>query len=189
MLERALQATTHEPCVKRVVAVLHEHGTMSETQERSPRVFEDRRTDEHRTIDVMAPARVRVDGRAAIDERVEEGERLLEGEALGAQLEYQERRVASCLHVEGDELRLVQRRERADLRRVDSDLLPRHRCVGTARLEKELRVAHRARRSARRANAISSLSIARSSTEATPYTMAPAAIGIATAKPPRLLSG
>jgi hypothetical protein len=91
MLERALQAATDEPRVERVVAVLDKHRTMSETQERAPRVLEVRRADEHRAIDVMAPPRVRVDGRTAVDERVEERERLVEGEALGAELEDKER--------------------------------------------------------------------------------------------------
>src|SRR5690242_21773879 len=106
-----------------------------------------------------------------------------------AELENQERRVAGGFHVQGDELRCFQRRERSDLRRVDRDLLPRHRRGCTARLQEELRRAHRARRRARRANAISSLLIARSSSEATPYTIAPTAIGITTSTPPRLLSG
>jgi len=87
VLERALQAATDEPRVKRVVAVLDKHRTLGETQERAPRVPENRRADEHRPIDVMAPPRVRVDGRAAVDERVKERECLVEGEALGAELE------------------------------------------------------------------------------------------------------
>jgi hypothetical protein len=91
MLERALQTATDEPRVEGVVAVLDKHRTLSEPQERSPRVLEDRRADEHRAIDVMAPLRVRIDRRAAVDERVEERERLVEGEALGAELEDKER--------------------------------------------------------------------------------------------------
>ena len=61
----------------------------------------------------------------------------LEREALGAELEDQERRVAGGLHVEGDELRVVERRQRADLGSVDRDLLPRHGRGGAARLEVE----------------------------------------------------
>ena len=189
MLERALQAATDEPRVERVVAVLDEHSTLSEPQERSPCVLENRRADEHRAIDVMAPLRIRVDGRAAVDERVEEGERLVEGEALGAELEDKKRRVAGGLHVQGDELRLLQRCERANLRCVDRDLLPGHRCGCTPRLEIELRGAHRARRRARRANAISSLLATRRSRHATAYTTTPAAIGIRIITPPRLLIG
>jgi len=167
MLERALQAATDEPCVEGVVAVLDQHRTLGEAQECPSRVLEARRADEHRAVDLMAPARVRVDGRAAVDERVEERERLVEGEALRAELEDQERRVAGGLHVEGDKLRLVERCERPYLRRVDRDLLPWHRLGGAARLEEELRAAHRAMRSARRANAISSLLATRRSTHAT----------------------
>src|SRR5258706_10750438 len=189
MFERALQAATDEPRVERVVAVLDQHSTLSEPQERPPCVLEDRRADEHRAIDVMAPLRVRVDGRAAVDERVEERERLVEGEPLGAELEDKKWRVACGLHVQGDELRLLQRRERADLRRVDRDLLPGHRRGSTPRLEKERRGAHRARRRARRANPISSLLATRRRRPATAYTTTPAAIGIRIITPPRLLIG
>ncbi len=82
MLERALQATADEPRVEGVVAVLDKDRTLGEAQERAPRILEDRRADEHRAVDLMAPARIRIDGRAAVDERVEEGERLVESEAL-----------------------------------------------------------------------------------------------------------
>src|SRR5690242_21209288 len=54
-----------------------------------------------------------------------------------AELENQERRVAGGFHVQGDELRCFQRRERSDFRRVDRDLLPRHRRGCTARLEED----------------------------------------------------
>ena len=144
MLERAFESATYEPRIERVVAVLDEDRSLGEAQERAPGVLEDRCADEHRAVDVMAPARVRVDGSPAIDERVEEGERLVEGEALGSELEDEKGRVARRLHVERDELRLAQRRERPDLRRVDCDLLPRHRIGGAARLEEEVRAAHRA---------------------------------------------
>ncbi|MGA8923197.1 MAG: hypothetical protein WB682_08625 [Candidatus Dormiibacterota bacterium] len=67
MLERALEAAAHQPRVEGVVAVLDQYRTMRESQERSARVFELRRPDEHRAVDVMAPSRVRVDRGAAVD--------------------------------------------------------------------------------------------------------------------------
>jgi len=127
MLQRALEAATHEPGVKRVMAVLHEHSAVRETEEGAPRVLEHRRADEHRAVDVVALARIRVDRRAAVDQGVEEGQRALEREAFGSQLEHEERRVARGLDVEGHELGLVEWGERPDLGRVDRDLLPGHR--------------------------------------------------------------
>jgi hypothetical protein len=168
MLERALQSAADEPRVERIVAVLHEHGALREAQERAPCVLEHRRADEHRAVDVVPLLRVRVDGRAAVDERVEERKRLLEREALGAELEDEERRVAGGLDVERDELSFVQRRLRSDLGRVDGDLLPRHRGRGATRLQEDRARAHRAIRSARRAQLISSRVTARSSRTAAP---------------------
>jgi len=75
---------------------------------------------------VVALASVRVDRRATVDQRVEERKSAVEPEALGADLEHQERRVPSGLHVEGNKLRVVERRLPADLRGVDCDLLPGH---------------------------------------------------------------
>jgi len=124
MLERALQAASDKPGVERVVAVLDQDRALSETQEATPCVLELGRADEHRAIDVVTSAGVRVDGRAAIDERVEERQRAVEPEALGADLEDEERSVAGCLHVERDELGVIERSLGADLRRVDRDLLP-----------------------------------------------------------------
>jgi hypothetical protein len=172
MLERALQAPTHQPGVERIVTVLHEHGAMSEAQERATRVLEHGRADEHRTVDVVPASRVRVDRRAAVDEGVEERERSLQREALGAKLEHQERSVAGRLHVEGDELRVVERCQRTDLGRVDRDLLPRHERRGAPRLQEKWLVprvvAQRAITSARRAQAISSLVTARRRSTAIP---------------------
>ena len=47
VLQRALQAATDQPRVERVMAVLDQHRTMGEAQERAPGVLEDRRADEH----------------------------------------------------------------------------------------------------------------------------------------------
>jgi hypothetical protein len=168
VLERALQATSDEPGVERVVAVLDEHRAVGEPQEGPARVLEHGRADQHRAVDVVAPARVGIDRSAAVDERVEERERALEREALGAQLQDEERCVAGGLDVEGDELGFVQRRERADLWRVDGDLLPRDGRGGAARFEEDRFCAQRAITSARRAQAISSLVTARSRRTAIP---------------------
>jgi hypothetical protein len=54
------------------VAVLDQHGAVSETQKGTARVTKLRCSDQHRAVDVMAPVGVRVDRRLAIDQRVEE---------------------------------------------------------------------------------------------------------------------
>jgi hypothetical protein len=167
MLERALQATADEPGVEGVVAVLDEHRALREAKKRASRVLEHRRADQHRAVDVVALFRVGIDRGAAVDQRVEEGKRLLEREAFGPELEHEERRVAGRLDVEGDELRLVERSLGPDLRRVDRDLLPRHRSGRAARLEEDRPGAHLAAVKARRAQTISSLVTARRSKRAT----------------------
>ncbi len=169
MLERALQAASDKPGVERVVAVLYQHRALSETQEAPSCVLELGRADEHRAVDVVASAGVWVDRRAAIDERVEERQRAVEPEALSADLQDEERRVAGCLHVERDELGVIERSLGADLGRVDRDLLPCDRLCRTAGFEVEgLGLHQRASASARRAQAISSRLRARRSNTATP---------------------
>jgi hypothetical protein len=163
VLERALEAATNKPGIKCVMAVLDEHGTLREAQECTARILEFRRADEHRAVDVVSLLRIRIDGRPAVDEGVEERQWLVEGEPLRAQLEHEERSVSSRLDVERDELRKVQPGERADLRRVDGDLLPGHQLRCSARLEVERLRAHRTRARARRAHPISSALSARSS--------------------------
>ena len=164
MLERAFKPATHEPAVESVVAVLDEHRALGEAQERPPGVPEFGCTNQHRTIDVVALLGIRIDWRAAVDERVEEGERAGQLEPLGAQLQDQERGVAGRLDVDGDELGGVQGRLRAEVRRVDGDLLPRDRLRGAARLEEDR--LHDGRLRAVRRNWISSRVIALRSTAA-----------------------
>jgi hypothetical protein len=158
VLERTLQTATDEPRVERVVAMLDQHGCVGESQEGTSGVFELRSADEHRAVDVVAFARVGIDRSAAVDERVEERKRPLQREPFRSDLEDEERRVARRLHVERDELGVVESRLGADLRSVDRDLLPGHRLGRAARLEEQLprRRAHLAIASARRAHAISS---------------------------------
>jgi len=159
VLERALEPPTDQPRVEGVVAVLDQHRAVREAEKGAARVPELRRPDEHRAVDVVPLARVRVDRRPAVDQRVEEGQRAVEAETLGANLEDEERRVAGCLHVEGDELRVAEWRRWGDLRLVDRDLLPGHELPGPARLQVERLGGHRARASALLANAISSVVI------------------------------
>ena len=189
VLERALQAAADEPGVEGVVAVFHEHSALREAEECASRVLEDRRADQHRAVDVVTPARVRVDGRAAIDKRVEEGQRAVQAKSLSPQLEHEKRRVARGLDVEGHELRFVQRRLRAHFGRVDSDLLPGHRGGRATGLEVQGLRAHRAAINARRAQLTSWVLTARSRSTATTYTAAPATIGTMTMNPSRPLSG
>ena len=190
MLEGTLETASDKPGVEGIVAVLDEHSALREAEETAPGVSELGRADQHRAVDVMALARVRVDRGTAVHERVEKGQGPLEREALGADLQDEEWSVARRLDVEGDELRRLERRVARDLRRVDGDLLPRHELRRPARFQKKAFGAHdRAVASARRAQAISSPVSARKTTTATPYTTAPATIGIATSHPPTLLSG
>jgi hypothetical protein len=161
VLKRALEPATHQPGIKSVVAVLDQNGALGEAQEGPARIAEFGRADQHRTVDVMPLFGVGVDRRAAVDQGVEEGERSGQLEPLGAQLEDQERGVAGRLDVDGDELGVVQRRLRAQLRRVDRDLLPRDRLRRAARLEEDR--LHDCRRRAVRRNWSSSRVIARSS--------------------------
>jgi predicted deacylase len=108
VFERALQAATDEPRVEGIVAVLDQHGAVSKPQESPAGVAKLGCADEHRTVDVMAPVGVWVDRRLTVDERVEKRERPVEAEALRADLQDEERRIASGLDVQGDELRLIE---------------------------------------------------------------------------------
>jgi hypothetical protein len=161
MLEGVLEAAPHQPGVKRVVAVLHQDRAPREAKECPAHVFELGRADQHRAIDLVAPARVRVDGSAAVDQRVEEREGTVEPESLGSDLENQEGRVAGGLDVQGNELRVFEQRLRAERGRIDRDLRPRHRLRGAARLEQNRLLGHLASARALRANAISSAVTAR----------------------------
>ncbi len=167
MLEGALQAPADEPRVESVMAVLDENGGLREAQERASCVLELGGADEHRTVDVVALARVRVDGCATVDERVEEGQGSLQREPLGADLEHEERGIAGRLDVKRDELSVIQRSLGTDLGRVDGDLVPRYGLDRPPRLEKHPVLAHRAIASARLAHAISSPSSARRRSTAT----------------------
>ena len=137
MLEWAFQPPPDEPRVEGVVAVLHQHCAVCEPKECAARVLEDRRANEHRAIDLMTLPRVWIDRRAAIDQSVEERQRAFEGEALCTKLENKKGRVASGLDVEGNELSVVERRERSDLRGVDGYLLPGHQRSSAPGLEEK----------------------------------------------------
>jgi hypothetical protein len=168
VLERTLQPSTDEPRVERVMAVLDEHGAVSEPQEPAAGIAKLRRADEHRPVDVMAAMRVWVDRRLAVHERVEEGKRTFEPEALGSHLQDEEWRVAGGLDVQRDELRLFEPCLRFDLRGVDRDLLPGHGLHGSARFQEKRLRTHRACASARRAQPISSMVTPRRSRTAAP---------------------
>jgi len=118
--------------------VLDQDRTPREAQEGPAGVGKVRGADQHRAVDLVAPAGVGVDGRPAVDQGVEEGQRSAQPEALGADLEDQERGVAGGLDVDGDELGFRQRGVRADVRRVDRDLFPRHRLLGAPRLQADV---------------------------------------------------
>jgi len=168
VLERALEAASDEPGVECVMAVLNEDRAQGKSKEGAARVLEFGRPDEHRTVDVVTLASVRVDGRPAIHEGVKEGERAAEVKALGADLEHQEGRVPGGLDVEGDKLRRLERRLPADLGCVNCDFLPWNEGGRATRLEIEgLRARQRASARARRAQPISSrLRARRTSTNA-----------------------
>jgi hypothetical protein len=155
VLKRAFQAATHEPRVKRVVAVLDQDSTLGKAQEGAAGIAKLRRADEHRPVDVMSPVRVGIDRSLAINKRVKEGKWTVEPKAFRADLEDEEWRVAGGLDVQRDKLRIVEPGCGFDLRRVDGNLLPGHRLNRTTRLEKNRLRAHRACASARRAQSIS----------------------------------
>lgn len=142
VLERAFEATTDEPRVERVVAVLHEHRAVGETEEGAAGVLELGRADQHRAVDVMALPCIRIDRRAAVDERVKERKRGVESKTFSADLEHKEGRVARGLNIKGDELSVLQQGVRPDLRSVDGDLFPRHQLGSGARLEKDATRTH-----------------------------------------------
>jgi len=135
MLERALEAATDEPGVERVVAVLDQHRALRETKKGPAGIPELGRSDQHRAVDVMSPLRIRVDGGATVHQGVEERERAVELEPFGTDLQDEEGRVARRFDVEGHELSFFEPGVRTQLRRVDRDLLPRHRLRRAARLE------------------------------------------------------
>ena len=159
MLERALEPSTHEPAVESVVAVLDQHGALRKSKKGPACVTKLRRSDQHRPVDVMTLLGVRVDRGTAVHQRVEKCERAGQLESLRAQLQHQERGVACRLHIDGDELRIVEDCLRPELGRVDCDLLPGNRLRSAAGLEKDR--LHEGRRSnADRMNWISSRDIA-----------------------------
>jgi len=203
MLERDLEAAPDQPGVESVVAVLDQNGAPRKTKECPAHVPELGCADQHGSIDLVTPARVRVDGSPAVDQRVEERERAVEPKPFGPDLEHEEGRIAGGLDVQGYELGFIQPRQRSELGRVDRDLRPRHRLDGAARLEQDrlscpakfrisrgpLGMGHLASASALRANAISSAVTARSRRAAPAYTAAPTTIGMRIRSPSRLLSG
>ena len=135
VLERTLESAPDEPRVKRVVAVLDQHGALRETQECPTRILELRGADQHRALDVMTAARIRVDGCATVDEGVEEGQWAVELESLGADLEHEKRGVAGGFDVQGHVLGVLERGLRFQLRGVDRDLFPRHGLDRASRLQ------------------------------------------------------
>jgi hypothetical protein len=165
--QRAFEAAPDQPCVEGVVAVLDENGTLSESKKSAAGVAELGRSDQHRPVDVVALARVRVDRRSAVDERIEERKCAGETEPLGSDLKDEKWRVAGGLDVDSHKLGVVERRFRPHVRSVDCDLLPRHRLHRTARLEEYRLASHGAMARARRASLISSGVTARKSKTAT----------------------
>lgn len=165
VLERTFESPTDEPRIERVVAVLDQDGALREPQEGSARVAKLWRADEHRAVNVVAAPRIRIDRGAAVDERVEEGEGGVQPEAFGADLQDQEGSIPRGLHVEGDELSILEPGLRSKLWRVDGDLLPGHRTGGAARLEEE--GLHVLRITAARTNRNSSVVTARRTSRAT----------------------
>jgi hypothetical protein len=162
MLERVLEATPHQPGVEGVVAVLDQHGAPRKAKKCPAHVPELGRADQHRAIDLVAPACIWVDGSAAVDQRVEERQRAVEPESLGSDLEDEEGRGAGGFDIQGYELRVFERGVRPERGRIDRDIGPRHRLDGAARLEQDRLLRHLASASALRANAISSAVTARS---------------------------
>jgi hypothetical protein len=134
MGQRAFQSSPDQPRVEGIVAVLNQDRPLGKTKEGPARVSKLGCADQHRSVDVVALLGVRVDRRSAIDKGVKKRERARQLESLGSELEHQKRCVAGRFDVDGDELRIVQHGLRAEVRRIDRDLLPRHRLGGAPRL-------------------------------------------------------
>jgi hypothetical protein len=158
MLQRAFEAAADEPAVESVVAVLDQDRALREPQESAARVAELGSAYQHGSVDVVPLLRVRIDRRSAVDQCVEERQRSRQLESLGPQLENEEWGVAGRLDIDGDELGIVERRLRAELRGVDRNLLPGDGLGGASRFEKDR--LHDVRLSAPRTNWISSRVIA-----------------------------
>ena len=135
MYERALQASTDEPGVERVVAVLDQHRAVRETQEGAAGIAKLWCADQHRAVDVVPPVRIWVDRSLAVHQGVEKGERAIEIEALRPDLEDQEWHVARAFDVQGDELRVIQAGLKAKPGRVDGNLFPQHGLDRAARFQ------------------------------------------------------
>ena len=161
MLQRALEPPSNEPAIEGVVAVLDQNGALGEPKERPACVAEFRRSNQHRPVDVMPLLGIGIDRCPAIDEGVEEGKRARQLESLRAKLQHEEGGVACRFDVDGDELGIVQQRLRAELWRVDGDLLPGDRLRRPTRLQVEPFQDCRLR-SADRTNSTSSRVTARS---------------------------
>jgi hypothetical protein len=167
MLQRAFKPPPHQPGVKGVVAVLHQNRAVREPKKRPAGVTELWSSYQHRAVDVVPLFGVGIDRSPAVDEGVEEGEGSLQRESLSAKLQDQERRVASRLDVDGDELGIVKERLRAHLGCVDGDLFPLHSLSSAARFQEDRLLVHRDCANARRAKRISSALIALRSKTAT----------------------
>ncbi len=74
VLERALESSAHQPGVEGIVAVLDENCALSESEEGPASVAKLRRTDQHRTVDVMSFLGIGIDRCTAVDEGIEERE-------------------------------------------------------------------------------------------------------------------
>jgi len=132
MLERSGQASTQDPGVEGIVAVLDQDRPPGEVEEPPAGVAELRGAGEHLAPDQVAPLGVRIDRRPGVDEGVEESERARKPKPLGADLEHQKRPVAGGLDVHGDELGHLERRQRAQRGKVGLD----HRGVPGDRLDR-----------------------------------------------------
>jgi hypothetical protein len=113
VLERSGQAPAQDPGVEGIVAVLDQDRSTSEMEEGPSGVPELGRVDEHLAFDQVPSLGVGVDRGPGVDQGVEEAQGAGEAEPFSPDLEHQEGPVAGRLDVDGDELRLFERRVRA----------------------------------------------------------------------------
>jgi hypothetical protein len=137
VFERPVQAAAHQPGVERVVAMLDQHRPLRKAEEAAADIAELGSPDQHRAVDLVPAAGVRVDRGPAVDQRVEEGECRTQAEPLRAHFEDQERTVTRGLDVERHEVRLLEWRGSAHVGGVDRVLLPLDRSLRPARLQVE----------------------------------------------------
>ncbi|HEV2952963.1 MAG TPA: hypothetical protein VG015_02600 [Candidatus Dormibacteraeota bacterium] len=116
------------------MAVFDQHRPLGEAEERLAGHPKLGCTDEHSTINEMAPPGVGVDRRATIDEGVELAQGAFQRKPLRSDLHDQEGAVSCGLDIQGHKFGFVERSERSHFRCGHPQGCPEHRPNGVSRL-------------------------------------------------------